>query len=370
MSLPNMKKQKSGYYYRTRFTDSEGKKHQRYFSGFGTKKEAEAHYKKTSLEYEQGIKNETKINPGTFGEFIERWFNSSYKYSVAETTAYTNWSLIRRHILPYFSAYQLDQITSFMIVEFYASKLEGGLSPKTVREFHNILNRAFEEGVDLSVLEINPVKKAKPPKLHYKEHSVWTKKQTQKFLEGVEGTDNEVFYILAIFTGMRRGEILGLKWTDIDFEQGKIYVNRSLARVHGKGLVLKDVKTRRSRRQISISPYVILKLQEQKAKFNPLLNLNNEMVFTSSTGNYKDPNNVLREFNRLVRLADVPKITIHDLRHLHATMLLKNGENPKVVSERLGHHDVGITLDIYSHVTPDIQDLAATRLEQSYFSED
>jgi integrase len=256
-----------------------------------------------------------------------------------------------------------------MIVEFYASKLNEGLSPKTVREFHNILNRAFAEGVDLSVLKINPVKKAKPPKLYYKEHSVWTKNQTREFFKVVEGIDCEVFYVLAVFTGMKRGEILELKWTDIDFDQAEIYVNRSLARIKEKGLVLKDVKTRKSRRQISISPYVILKLQEHKAKFNPLHKFDSEMVFTSSTGNYKDPNNVLREFNRFVRLAKVPKVTIHDLRHLHATMLLKNGENPKVISERLGHHDVGITLEIYSHVTPDIQDLAATRLEQSYFSE-
>lgn len=178
----------------------------------------------------------------------------------------------------------------------------------------------------------------------------------------VEEVREETFYVVAIFTGMRRGEILGLKWDDIDLLQGKIHVSRSLARVKGKGLLLKDVKTKKSKRQISISPYVISKLMVHLERQQSWISLTKSiykdqgMVFSALNGNFKDPDNQLHEFNRCIKQAEVSKISIHDLRHLHATLMLKNGENPKVVSERLGHSRVGITLDIYTHVTADIQD--------------
>ncbi|WP_052504458.1 tyrosine-type recombinase/integrase [Rossellomorea aquimaris] len=371
MAGPRLRKIKSGYCYRARFSDYKGDKFQKYFSGFAKQSEAIAHFAQKKIEYLTPPDNrEINKTKEMFNDYVERWFQTSYTRSVAETTAYSSWSLIKNHILPYFTSIFFDEITTLMIDEFYAKKQDQGLSPKTVREIHNLLNRAFGQGVKWGVLQQNPVSEATPPKLQHKEHSLWTKEQTEKFLKVVEGTENEVFYILAIFTGMRRGEILGLMWDDIDFIQGKIYVSRGLVRVKERGLVLRDVKTRKSRRQISISPFVISKLQEHKDKITRMGKLNTKgMVLISSTGNNKDPNNVLREFKRITRNASIPKITIHDLRHLHATMLLKNGENPKVVSERLGHNDVGITLDTYSHVTPDIQNSAALRLEKTFFGE-
>lgn len=171
---------------------------------------------------------------------------------------------------------------------------------------------------------------------------------------------------MIIFTGLRRGEALGLKWEDVDFKKGKIRVVRSLAQTKDKGLFLKDVKTQSSKRQVSISPFLIKKLQEHKEKQQKYYG-ELELVFTSLEGTFKDPRNLLRDFNRLTKDAGLPKCTIHDLRHLHATQLMINGINPKVVQERLGHSRVAVTLDLYSHVNEDLQIDAALSFEQNFF---
>lgn len=235
------------------------------------------------------------------------------------------------------------------------------------------MRRAFEQAIKWSLLKFNPVVNATPPKEKTKERHIWSKNDIKKFIDTAKLSEEATIYIIAIFTGMRRGEILGLKWQDIDFNLKKIYVTRSLAFTSKKGLFLKDVKTSKSRRQISLSPYIIDVFKQHQVIQNNLKEklggdyLDKGLVFTSINGNFKDPRNLLREFSRLTKKAGLIKITFHDLRHTHATLLLKNGENPKVVSERLGHSRVGITLDLYSHVTDDIQEEAALRLEESFF---
>lgn len=372
--MPKINKDKNGYYFRARFTDSNGKKHQKYKSGFKRKQDAIDCYINMYQTYQEECCNDPLREP--FNEHIRKWFNSTYKRSVAETTAETRWYSIEKHILPYFHNQMLDNITARMIDEFYNDKLDEGLASKTVREYHNLLNRAFTQAIKWSLIKENPVNEATPPKIQTKEVTPWTKEQTETFLRLVKESEDEAFYVVAIFTGMRRGEILGLKWEDIDLYQGKIHVQRSLARVKGKGLILKDVKTKKSKRQIAISPYVVFVLKKHREKqlsWSKKMNgefIEQGIVFSAMNGNLKDPNNQLRQFNKYIKQAGVPKVTIHDLRHLHATLMLKNGENPKVVSERLGHSRVGITLDIYSHVTPDLQDEAALRLEKSFFQKE
>jgi integrase len=351
--------------------DEQGKRRQVFRGGFKKKADAEAEMVRILQEYNEGTYLEPSKQP--FSDFMKKWFDLSYRKSVEETTANAIWYTVQNHLIPYFKNIPISHVSPRLIDQFYTDKLDHGFSPKYIREFHNLLNRAFSQAIKWSFLKENPVSKATPPKIKSKEVHPWTQEQAEKFLDLVKFTENEAFYIIAIFTGMRRGEILGLKWEDIDFDQGKIHVVRSLSRIRGKGLILKDVKTRKSKRQVSISPFVIEKLKkhlrQQKSLTKRLSEAyqNNGLVFTTFNGNPKDPNNVLREFNRYIKQANVPKISIHDLRHLHATLMLKFGENPKVVSERLGHSRVGITLDIYSHVTSDLQNEAALRYEQSFF---
>lgn len=348
-----------------------GKRIQRAKGGFKTKKEAQEYLVNAINEVNQG----TYLQPSKeeFSTFIDRWFNTYYKRNVAETTADISWCLINGHLIPYFNKQVISSITTYQLDCFYSEKLEEGYSAKTIRELHSLLRRAFEQAIKWSLLKFNPAFNATPPKEKIKERHTWSKNDIKKFIDTAKLSDEETIYIIAIFTGMRRGEILGLKWQDIDFDLKKIYVTRSLAFTSEKGLFLKDVKTSKSRRQISLSPYIIDVFKQHQViqnNFKEKLGddyLDKALVFTSNNGNFKDPRNLLREFSRLTKKAGLIKISFHDLRHTHATLLLKNGENPKVVSERLGHSRVGITLDLYSHVTDDIQEEAALRLEESFF---
>lgn len=375
--MVKIKKDKKGYYFRARFgKDANGDPIQIYKSGFKKKGDAEDCYfqlRQEILEQKTGTNDQPSNEP--FCDLMDKWFHTIYKGEVAETTAQTRWYAIQKHIVPYFGTMPICEITTLMVDEFYHDKLDEGLAPKTVREFHNLLKKAFAQAIKWSKLKVNPVISATPPKAcQLSEVNPWEEDQAKQFLKAVERAGDDTFYVVALFTGMRRGEILGLKWVDIDFKQGKIHVRRSLARVKGKGLILKEVKTKTSKRQISISPYVVEKLQQHRENQQALIQemhgeFNEQgMVFCSSTGNFKDPDNLLRKFARYIEQAKVPKCTIHDLRHYHATQLLKNGVHPKVVSERLGHSRIGIIMDLYSHSTPDLQEDAALQMEKKFFA--
>ncbi|MFJ7308827.1 tyrosine-type recombinase/integrase [Peribacillus frigoritolerans] len=371
MRMPKINKNKSGYYFRARFTDINGNKHQVYKSGFKRKGDAVACYNQLYTEFQQVTEDEPMLV--LFKNHILTWFNTVYRGNVSVTTAENRWYSIKKHILPYFGSTPVDKITTSMLNQFYRDKLDENLKEKTVRELHTLIKQAFDQALIDKIAKENPSVLAKPPIPQSVEIQPWTKEQAKQFLKVVEGTSDEAVYVVAIFTGMRKGEILGLKWDDIDLERGKVHVRRSVARIKGSGLILKNVKTKKSKRQISISPYVVNVLKKHYLKQQDWIERLNEeyndrgMVFCAENGNLKDPNNLLREFNRYVRLAGIRKVRIHDLRHLHATLLLENGENPKVVQERLGHNDVEVTLGIYSHVTDDLQDEAARRLEESFF---
>lgn len=360
------RKNSNGWYFRMRVKDEKGNSKLKRFSGFKTKTEA----KKAYLKYKSEPYRETTKVP--FRNLITKWYDTVYKGSVAETTAETRRYSIRKHILPYFGAVTTDKITTKMIDEFYHKKLDEGLSPKTIKDLHNILRNVFNQGKKWSLVVENPVLDATPPKIEKKELKLWNKEETTRFLDYITGKENEAFYLLAIFTGMRRGELLGLKWADIDFKSRKIRVQRSLTRVTGKGLVLKGVKSKSSRRTISIPAFVVDSLKQHKEKQDAWIKElrgaynDQDMVFASNNGNYKDPDNMLREFKRHIEKAKLPDCRLHDLRHLHSTILLKDGVNPKIVSERLGHSGIDITMDIYSHVTPDMQEEVALRLEDKF----
>ncbi|KMY43397.1 hypothetical protein AC622_03290 [Bacillus sp. FJAT-27916] len=347
--------------------DHNGRRIQKSKSGFRTKRDAQEYLNQLWMDTQR-----RELSEEPFDQFVEKWFHTFYRRNVAETTAGNRWYLIQKHLVTYFGQTQLNHITARMLDEFYNEKLDEGLSTKTVRELHNLLNSVLSQAVKWSLLENNPVLVATPPKVRSKESTPWNQAQTEQFLQAIQGKPDETFFILAIFTGMRKGELLGLKWNDINLVKGKIHLRRSVARVKGKGLIVKDLKTKKSKRQISISPYVVKVLTEhrqvQGREKSQFFGYREEgIVFPTNKGMYKDPNNILRTFNRYIEKAEVPKITIHDLRHLHATLMLESGVNPKIVAERLGHSRVGVTLDLYSHVSSDIQEEAAIRFEEAFF---
>uniref|UniRef100_A0A7U4DLV7 Integrase family protein n=1 Tax=Geobacillus sp. (strain Y4.1MC1) TaxID=581103 RepID=A0A7U4DLV7_GEOS0 len=366
-----IKEKKKGFYFRIDVGKDPvtGKRKQASFGPFRTKTEAKKELLKIKAQVDDG--SYFKESTEDFPMFMERWFNTSYKRTVEITTAKSREYVIRNHIMKYFQHKKINEITTFDIDSFYVDKLDNGYSGAYIRQMHNLLNQAFDQAVKWSLVKVNPVKNAKPPKVKSEEKITWTVDEVNRFLNLIKNSSMEIPYLLAIFTGMRRGEVLGLKWDDVDFENKKIRIKRSLCFVSGKGLIFKEPKTKKSKRQISISQHVvnILKKHKQKQEFQKeklgTQYQDNNLIVCTDDGKPLDPRNLLRQFYRLIEEANVPRISFHDLRHTHATILMQQGENPKVVSERLGHSRVGITLDLYSHVSDDLQEQAAEKFENA-----
>ncbi|AUS09971.1 site-specific integrase [Laceyella sacchari] len=222
------------------------------------------------------------------------------------------------------------------------------------------------------MINTNPASLTSPPKIEYKEKGTWTIEEAYRFLKHTaEEPLLHIGYLLAIYTGMRLGEILGLRWKDCDFEKGQISIRQTLART-SKGLVFQEPKTKSSRRVIAITDDIVAALKKHKALQNQnklLLGAgyqDHDLVVCTSKGTPIIPSNFRRHYKRMIREADVPKIRFHDLRHTHATIMLQLGEHPKVVSERLGHSRTSVTLDVYSHVIPNIQGGAAKKFSEAF----
>lgn len=348
-----------------------GKRRQKSKGGFRTKKEAEKACQLVINELNEGSYKE--ISNEQFDHYFTRWFESQHRREVAPSTYESRYYLIRKHLLPYFESKAINTITAFEIDCLYNDKLDKGYSPKTVKEMHCLLKKGFQQAVKWDLLIVNPVLNATPPRCSQTERSTWSRQEVKTFLESAEKQDKHIPYFIGIFTGMRRGEVLGLQWSDIDFQEGKIHIQRSLTRTK-QGLLFGPTKTAKSKRQISISPYVIEKLLQFQKKQNGFKDAfgdayhDHDLIVCTEDGKPKEPRNLLREYYQLIKEAHVPRISFHDLRHTHATLMLSIGENPKIVAERLGHSRVGITLDVYSHVNADMQDKAATKFEEAYFS--
>lgn len=364
-----IKEKKKGFYFRIDVGKDPvtGKRKQASFGPFRTKTEAKKELLKIKRQIDEG--SYFKESTENFSVFMERWFNTSYKKTVEITTAKSREYIIKNHIIKHFQHRKVNEITTFDIDCFYVDKLDAGYSGAYIRHMHNLLNQAFDQAVRWSLVKVNPVKNAKPPKVKSEEKTTWTVDEVNRFLNLIKNRSIEIPYFLAIFTGMRRGEVLGLKWDDVDFENKKIRIKRSLCFVSGQGLIFKEPKTQKSKRQISISQHVVnvLKKHKQKQEFQKeklwRQYEDNNLIVCTDDGKPLDPRNLLRQFYRLIEEANVPRISFHDLRHTHATILMQQGENPKVVSERLGHSRVGITLDLYSHVSDDLQEQAAEKFE-------
>jgi integrase len=364
---------KKGNRYQVRYTagfDPETGKRIQKAKRFDTKREADQFLHE--VNYQLNKETYTLDSKETFGEFFERWFHVRYKKSVAETTAETRDYTARKHLIPQFGHMKLNQITTMELDYFYSDKIDEEYAPKTVREMHNLMKQSLDQAVKWGLLQSNPALSATPPKVLKKGMTTWNYEEVDRFLDAARVRGDEAIYTTEIFTGVRRGELLGLVWHNVDLEKQKIHIHQSLAYTKEKGLHLKDVKTKSSNRTISISDIVVDVLKQQKIKLDKMKEQlgnayqNKDLVFPNSFGGFKNPRNLLREFYGITEKAGLQRMAFHNLRHSHATHLLKEGVNPKVVQERFGHHSSAVTLDIYSQVTQDIQDEAALKVEQGY----
>lgn len=242
-----------------------------------------------------------------------------------------------------------------------------GLSAQTVTHHHRVLREALKQAVRWQMLAVNPADAVKPPRAEHKEIQVLDEKGAAALLRPLEGTRFHLVALLAVGTGMRRGELLGLRWQDIDLKSGKLAVRQNLQQT-SSGLLFKSPKTAKGQRSISLMPSTVTALRLHKRRQAALrLEKGPEyqdcgLVLCEDDGSPWTPNRFSAQWHKAVGERG-QKVRFHDLRHTHATLLLRQGVHPKVVSERLGHATINITLDTYSHVMPDMQDEAAEKLD-------
>jgi integrase len=262
-------------------------------------------------------------------------------------------------------------VTSAHVRGLYREKLEDGHSPRTVQYIHVTLHKALKQAVDDGLIPRNATEAVRPPQVRKEEIRPLTAEQVKMLFEAGRGDRLESLYILAVHTGLRKGELLGLKWGDVDFEAGTLQARRMLTTAKG-GPMLRAPKTKGSRRTVKLSPAALetlsSHLERQLGEIDRAGDLwgENGLIFASEFGEPLDRRYITtHRFKPLLKRAGLPKIRFHDLRHMCATLLLTKNVNPKVVSELLGHATIAITLDTYSHVLPTMQESAAAAMEDA-----
>lgn len=351
--------------------DHTGKRIRKKERGFKTKKEAE----KAMVEVQNDFNRKGRYAEPSkmlYADYLKEWFEKK-KSGVGEQTAILYESIIRVHITPALGAISLSKLTGFHIESFLDGLTKGGLSAETVRRIHSVINTSLNAAERLDLVPKNVAAKVEKPKVKRKDLVVWEPAFVSAFLANTKGRSR--FYIaiyLAVMTGMRQGEILGLRWSDVDLDNGTVQIQQTL-RHDGKKL-MSGAKTAGSIRSIAISQSTIEELKEhRKMILAERVKLgsdyqNNDLVVCSEKGTPAFSTGIMKVWNKLLIENKAPVITFHDLRHTHASLLLKQGVHIKVVSERLGHSSVTITLDRYSHLLPNMQQEAADGLDDMLFN--
>ncbi|MDO8636750.1 MAG: site-specific integrase [Dehalococcoidia bacterium] len=353
---------------------SSGKRLQKWVSIKGTKRDAE----KALAEFIHSIEEGSYIKPHrlTVGEWLNQWLESYAGLHSSPRTAENYGSVIRRHLIPSLGALLLFQLRPQHLQSYYARALsqgradgQGGLSAASVLRHHKVISQALGFAVKQGLLARNVAQACDPPHPARPSMSTLAEGDVPRFLVTAQGTPYYVLFYTALYTGMRRGELLGLRWGDLDLDMATLSVVQTLQRVGG-AYIIKEPKSQRSRRQVSLPPSLALLLRKYRTEQSALHVLlgkplsDGDLVFAHPDGMPFEPSVISHQFAWVLRKAGLPHIRLHDLRHTHASLMLKAGVHPKIVSERLGHASVAITLDTYSHTVPGLQEAAAQRFDR------
>lgn len=359
----------------------DGKRRQKRQSGYNTKKEAEAALAAMIDRINRGDYIEPTTE--TVKDYLERWLRDSVQNKARQTTVGNYRFLLEKHVIPVIGGIVLSKLQPMHIQSLYRLKLEsgridrsGGLSPTTVRRIHAVLHKAFATAVKWQLLPRNPADAVEVPKPARTQMKYYNKSQVEKLLATVEDDAfYHTLYLTAIMTGLRRGELLALRWQDINLESASASICRSLVQLSDGSLAFQFPKTEHGERNIALPQVVVIAFMQHREYQNKRKSdmgdsyQDQNLVFADELGNPIVPSTLLRHFKKSLANAKLPHIRFHDLRHTHATLMLAQGVHPKVVSERLGHGSIQITLDIYSHALPNLQAEAAKKLEQALFGD-
>ena len=302
----------------------------------------------------------------TLGEYLLRWLSDSVRSTVRASTFERHEQLVRCHIRPALGEIKLKALTPVHVRRFISDKSSGALAAGTVRKIHSTLHKALSQAVSDGLIPRNAAA-VQAPSPAPEEMRPLSEAEARAFLKAAKESDDrfEALYVLAITTGLRRGELLGLSWDDADLEQGTLRVGRALVRERGRH-TLGETKTRRGRRQVNLTPRTVAVLKDHRARQleqraeRAGMYADHGLIFSSEIGTPLNPENLVkRSFKPLLKRAGLPEIRFHDLRHTCATLLMGRGVHPKLVQELLGHATIAMTLDTYSHYLPSMGNQAS-----------
>ncbi|HUG46951.1 MAG TPA: tyrosine-type recombinase/integrase [Candidatus Limnocylindria bacterium] len=351
-----------------------GRRRQLWRSVKGTKKDAERLLVELLHDRDTGL--ERPVGRQTVGQYLERWLEDYVAPSLAPRTANDYRRVVRRVLIPALGSLELAALRPSHVQSLYSRLLRegradgtGGLSPRSVGIYHQVLHAALHHAVRWQLLPRNPADAVQRPSVPRRELLTLSPEQVSRLLAAADETPIGVLARMAVLTGMRRGELLGLRWRDLDLAAGLANIQQTAQRISGQGWVFRQPKTRLSRRSVALSPETVRMLStHRKSQLEARLLAGSayqdrDLVFATALGTPLEPGTIARTWYRVLTAAGVGHVRWHDLRHAHATLMLSAGVHPKVVSERLGHASVGITLDTYSHVLPGLQATAAAQLD-------
>jgi integrase len=332
----------------------------------GSMREAQSYLTRKLRERELGRDLEgAKI---TLNEYLDRWLETAVRPRVRPKTFQDYQGMLHRYVRPILGERVLAGLRPLDLQTMYLQMTERGLSARTVRYAHVVVKSAMQQAVRWRLLLENSADRLKVPQQQRNEMRALTVDQARTFLKAVEGTKYGPVLAVALTTGMRPSEYLGLKWQDIDWARQTISIVRSIRRLNGKWC-FSDTKRSRSRRPIKLQGWIVARLRDlqTKASAHDLCPEGHDLVFKAPSGQPINADYLAKHFRSILDLAGLPRIRLYDLRHSAATIALAAGVSPKVVSEQLGHASTAFTLDTYAHVLPHMQDEAAARVEAMLF---
>jgi integrase len=327
----------------------------------GTKKEAEK--RRTELLHQLDTGTFIKPSKTTFAEYLEKWLQDYAKPNISPRGYERYAGIINKYLIPEIGNIPLTQLRPEHIQGHYTNMRNKALKPETIKFHHAVIHKALQTAVKWGLLNRNPADGVDVPKNGHTEMQTWDDFEVRQFLDSARDSVYYALFHTALFTGMRRSELLGLQWRDVEVEQ--IHVCRSLHHLKDGSYIFTQPKSEKSRRTIALSPSSVLVLADHKERQQAIRTMlgetlgKDDLVFSTPQGSPLRPNTITRAWTVLAAKAGIKPIRLHDARHTHASLMLKQGVHPKIVQERLGHATIAMTLDIYSHVAPGLQEAAA-----------